>query len=206
MTITYPLDFPDVPFEAMRCRFHFETFGALSRTAGGEMTFQERIGGSLWEAAYTTKPLSEKDFGRWHAFVLALRGNGTFRGYDARRCYPVAYGAATPVTAPSVTAAGGTTISVSGFTNGFILTAGDYISFPWRGSQALVKFLESVTFGAGGSATLEVAPTLLAGGSVPVTATLVRPWCRMKLKPGSWQGDRTVKDSVSFEAIQTLGV
>jgi hypothetical protein len=206
MTLSYPLEFPDQPFEAARCRFHFETFGTMSRTQGGEITFQEHIGGSLWEASYTTKPLNERNYGRWHAFALGLRGNGTFMGYDPRRCYPIAYGISTPVTAPTITAAGGKTISVSGFTNGFQLIAGDYISFPWRGTQALVKFVESVTFGAGGNAVIEIAPALLADGSVPVAGTLVKPWCYMKIKPGSWQGDRSILDAITFEAIQTVGV
>lgn len=204
MALSYPLDFPDQPFAAARCRFHFETFGTMSRSQGGEVTFQEHIGGSLWEAVYTTKPLNEASFGKWHAFVLGLRGNGTFKGYDPRRCYPIAYGSTTPVTAPTVTAAGGNSVSLSGLTSGFKITAGDMLSFPWRGTQALVKFLETVT--ASGSATIETAPTLIGGGTVPVTGTLVKPWCLMKIKPGSWQGDRTIKDAVTFEGIQTMGV
>jgi hypothetical protein len=206
MALTYPLEFPDQPFAAQRCRFSYETFGAMSRTQGGTITFQEFIGGSLWEAFYQTKPLNERNYGRWHAFVLGLRGNRSFKAYDPRRCQPIAYTAATlPSFTPNVTAAGGNSISVSGFPAGFIITAGDYISFPWRNAQALVKFLEGATIGGGGTGIFEVGPTLLAGGTVPVAATVVRPWCYMKYKPGSLQPERSLLDPISFEAIQTMG-
>lgn len=207
MTISYPMTLPDTPtFAAQRCRFHYEIFGAMSRTSGGEMTFQEMAGGSLWEAFYQTKFLSERDYGRWHAFFLGTRGNKTFKGYDPRRQYPIAYTSATmPSFTATVTAAGGQSISVAGFPPGFNITAGDYISFPWRGTQALVKFLEAVAVGGGGTATIETGPSLIAGGTVPVTGELIRAWCYMKTKPGSWQGERSIVDAVSFEAIQTMG-
>ena len=216
MAITYPRVFPDEPFEPMQCVFDREPLGALSRSAIGRVAFQEFVGGGLWQAHYETKALSERDYGRWHAWKLSLRGNFTFRGYDPRRCYPIAYGlrlfdltravggAAFDGTV-TVTAAGGGTVSLSGLPNAFSITEGDYVSFQWLGGRHIVKFLEAVNATSGGLITaIAVDPWLRAGGTVPTAGTLIRPWCEMKLIPGSWSAERSVLDPVSFDAIQHL--
>jgi len=92
LPISYPRDFPEVPFQAQRCRFFREPLGSVSRNAAGRTTFQELVGGGLWEAAWTTKPLNEADAAKWRAWVLSLRGPSlTFKGYATRRCYPQAH-------------------------------------------------------------------------------------------------------------------
>lgn len=219
MTITYPREFPDEPFQAMQCRFDREPLGAISRSASGRIAFQEFVGGGLWQAHYQTKPLSETNYGRWHAWKLSLRGNYTFKAYDPRRCYPIAYGPSllnltragggTLDGTVTVTAAGGGTISLSGFPASFTITAGDYISFQWLGGQHLVKFLETMNAnGSGVITSIAVDPWLRADdgspSGVPVTGTLVKAWCEMKILPGSWSGDRSILDPVSFDAVQHL--
>lgn len=220
MAITYPREFPDVPFEPPRCRFDREPTGALSRSASGRLAFQEFVGGGLWEAMYQSKPLNETNYGRWHAWKLSMRGAGrTFKGYDPRRCWPIEYG---PSILTMTRFGGGTfdgTVTVSLVAGetiklgdgalklppSFILRAGDYISFPWLGGQHVVKVLEDNQGNSSGVMTLvTVDPWLRTGGTEPATGTLVRPWCAMKIKPGSWSGDRSVFDPISFEAIQHL--
>lgn len=215
MAISYPREFPDEPFQAMRCSFDREPLGATSRSANGHIAFQEFVGGGLWRAHYETKPLNETNYGRWHAWKLSLRGNYTFKAYDPRRCYPIAYGASLlDLTRAAggafngtvdVTAAGGETISMSGFPAAFTITAGDYISFLWLGGRHVLKFLETVNADGSGIITgITVDPWLRAGGTVPVTGTLIRPWCEMKIVPGTWAGERSILDPVSFDAIQHL--
>lgn len=220
MAITHPRDFPDVPFEAVRCRFDREPLGAMSRSASGRIAFQEFVGGGLWEAMYQSKPLNETNYGRWHAWKLSMRGaSRTFKGYDPRRCWPISYGPSILTMTRfggglfdgtvSLTAAAGELIRMGDgalkLPPGFILVAGDYVSFPWLGGQHVVKVLETNTANSSGLMTdIIVDPWLRTGGTVPVTATLIRPWCEMKIKPGSWSGDRSLLDPVSFEAIQHL--
>jgi len=215
VTITYPIDFPDADVKASRVRFDYAPLGALSRSAGGGITFQESMGGSLWELAMTTGPLNETDYGRWHAWFLSLRGGAqSFKGRDPRRCWPIVYGpnVLSMVRAgggafdgnATVTAVAGSTISLSTLPANYQMGVGDYISFPWLGGQALVKALEPVTGAVDGTLTVTVGPWLRTGGTLPVVAPLVKAWCLMRPKPGSWQGERTVRDPISFEAIQTL--
>lgn len=217
MAISYPRELPAALLKAPRFRFDYEPLGALSQTAGGSLTFQERAGGSLWQMDLTTKGLAASDFVAARAWFRSLRGGAqAFRGYDLRQPFPQAYGPAVlDLTRAAggafdgtctVTAAGGHSLALSGLPAGYHVSVGDYFSFAWRGGQALVESWEDVQAdGSGVCATFEVGPWLAAGGTVPVTATVVRAWCLMRPKPGSWQGVRTARDPVVFEAIQDLG-
>jgi len=216
MTITYPRDFPDADVIATQCTFDYAPLGELSRAAGGGITFQERMGGSLWQLAMTTRLLNETEYGKWHAWFLSLRGGAqSFKGRDPRRCYPLAYGEDVfgldlPGGLPfdglcQVTAVSGDTITLGGLPAAYQVSVGDYISFPWLGGQTLVKALEPITAnGSGVTAAFAIGPWLRTPGAVPVTATLVRAWCLMRPKPGSWKGERSGFMPISFEAIQTL--
>jgi hypothetical protein len=209
MTITYPRDFPDADPAAQRCKFDYTTFGEMSRTAAGAVTFQERMGGSLWELALTTGPLNETNYSRWHAWFLSLRGGQqSFKGRDLRRCYPLAYGKnilGVSDGSCQVTAVAGNTITLGSLPANYILSVGDYISFDWLGGRALVKALEPmVGNSAGNMPAFTIGPWQRTGGTLPAPATFVKAYCLMRPKPGSWSGDRTVHDPVSFEAIQTL--
>jgi hypothetical protein len=209
MTITYPRDFPEADVAATQCNFDYAPLGEISRTAGGAVTFQERMGGSLWELSLTTKPLNETNYSKWHAWFLSLRGgsgNRTFRGRDPRRCWPLAYGPGVLSLFSGdivVTAVTGETITIGGLPSGYQMRVGDYVSFNWLGGRALVKSLEDATAPAG-SLTVAVGPWQRTGGTTPAPGTVVKPWCLMKPKPGSWRGERVGFSPVSFEAIQTL--
>lgn len=217
MTITYPRDFPDADVVATRCVFDYAPLGELSRTQAGAITFQERMGGSLWQLAMTTKPLNETDYGRWHAWFLSLRGGQySFKGRDPRRCYPIAYGVGVlgltvagtglPFSgACQVTAVSGSTISLSGLPANYQMGVGDYVSFDWLGGRALVKALEAATGNSAGVLSgVTVGPWQRTGGTLPASATVVKAWCLMRPKPGSWSGERQGFEPISFEAIQTL--
>lgn len=206
MAITYPRELHSLLTELPRCVFDYEPLGAMSRTAGGMVTFQETAGGSLWRLSLTTKPLKRSEYDSLHAWFLSLRGGAkSFKAYDPHRCFPLAYGPDYPDGAGSVTSVDGDTIDLAALAAGQIVSAGDYISFPYVGGQALVKALETAT--ANGSGVIEgltVGPWQRTGGTLPAVATLVRAWCEMRPVPGTWAGERTGIDPVSFEAIQTL--
>lgn len=223
MTLSFPRTFPVSPSGIItRCNFDYTPVGGFSRALSGQIAFQETVGGTLWELSMTTMGLNSDDFDLWHAWVLSLKRGDTFKGFDPRanRNYPLAYGpgvlsmtraggGAFDGTA-SITAAGGEVISIGSplfLPANYIVTVGDYISFAWLGGQYLVKALETkLANGSGVLANLSVGPWLRTGGTVPVTASLVDPYCLMKLKPGSWSGERPagLYGPVSFEAIQTL--
>lgn len=215
MTISYPRDFPDADIVATECRFDYAPLGEMSRTAAGAITFQERMGGSLWELALTTKPLNETDYGRWHAWFLSLRGGAqSFKGRDPRRCWPIAYGpgvlsltrfSGSPFDGTcDVVSVDGATISLANLPASYQIREGDYVSFAWLGGRALVKALENVTGNSIGQLTVTVGPWQRIGGTTPAAATVVKAWCLMRPKPGSWSGSRRGFEPISFEAIQTL--
>jgi len=216
MAIAYPRDFPDADVIATRCSFDYATLGEMSRTAGGAITFQERMGGSLWQLSMTTKPLNETEYGKWHAWFLSLRGGAqSFAGRDPRRCWPLAYGPGVLLLMRAgggafdgtcnVTAVGGNTITLGNLPASYKVSVGDYISFPWLGGRALVKALEPITANASGvTAAITVGPWLRTPGTVPIVGTLVKAYCLMRPLPGSWQGERALNEPVSFQAIQTL--
>ena len=217
MTITYPRDFPEADVKATACRFDYATLGEMSRTAAGAITFQERMGGSLWELSLTTKPLNETEYGKWHAWWLSLRGGAqSFYGRDPRRCWPLAYGpgvfnltrASTGLPFDGtcqITNVIGDSIALGDLPASYVVSIGDYISFNWLGGRALVKALESITANASGATNaFAVGPWLRTPGTLPASGTLVKAWCLMRPKPGTWQGERTIATPVSFEAIQTL--
>ena len=215
MTITYPRDPHPLIQRVPRLRFDYEPFGAMSRSAGGAIAFQEKAGGSLWELALTTIPLDRREYDGLHAWVLSLKGGRTFKAWDFQRCFPLAYGlGALDLTRHSggafdgtcnVTAAGGATIALGNLPSTYKVTAGDYVSFDWLAGRALVKALEDATAVNGVITGLTVGPWLLGGGTVPVTATLVRAWALFKLKPGSFSADRNGHDATGIEAIQHTG-
>lgn len=217
MAITYPRDFPEADVIATQCRFDYAPLGEMSRTQAGAVTFQERMGGSLWELSMTTKPLNETNYSKWHAWFLSLRGGQqSFMGRDPRRCWPLAYGPGVVdlVRAGSglpfdgtcqVTAVGGDTIQLGNMPANYQVSIGDYISFNWFGGRVLVKALEPMVASSGGNvAAFTIGPWLRTGGVVPVLGTVVRAYCLMRPKPGSWRGERSGFEPVSFEAIQTL--
>lgn len=218
MAITYPRELPNLFLRPPRFSFDYTPLGKLSRTAGGAVAFQEAVGGSLWEMALTTKTLNETEYGQAAAWFRSLRGGAEmFKAYDVRRPWPLHYGPDVLTLqragglgafdgTVSVNAAGGSTVSLRELPGGYRVSEGDYLSFPWRGGRALVVALESAIAGGGGGINgLAVGPWLFASPSeLPVTGTLVRAWCQMRPKPGSWSGERTTRDPVSFEAIQDL--
>lgn len=216
MTITYPRELPEpwASWSPVTVTYELLLAGESSRTSRGETTFLEQVG-SLWTASFTTRPMIESERRKWTAWKDSLRGNMLFYGHDPRRIYPQAYGKSvlslsggTFTGACQVTAAGGTTISLGSLPAGLIITAGDYISFAWLGSRWKVKALETVTANGSGVITgLEVAPWVRAGGTAPASATIVRPYCLMKIAPGTWSAQSTGRLSpISFDAIQDLGV
>jgi hypothetical protein len=214
MTITYPRALHDVFLDKFE-DFDFDHFplGNLSQTASGEISFQEKVGGGVWTLSLATRPLRESEHGAAHAWYLSLRGGArSFKAYDLRRPWPMAYGPSVLSLTRSgggtfdgtctVTAAGGETVSLSGLPAGYRFSEGDYLSFAWLGRQVLVKALQALVANSGGAVTaLSISPWLLAGGAVPVTATLVRAWCLMRPVPRSWNGGR--QKPAAFQAVQS---
>lgn len=215
MALPDPRILPDVLLRPLKFSLNFVPLGAMSRTMGGAISFQEAVGGALWQMSLESRPLNETNYGIAHAFYLSLKGGAkSFKAYDLRRYYPVKYGvgvlgltrALGGAFDGTVTleAAGGGTVSLSRLPAGYTMTAGDYISFPWLGSQRLVKATE--TAGANGSGVLNnisIEPWQLSGGAISVAATLVKAWTLMRPVPGSWSGERANMDSVSFQAIES---
>lgn len=159
-------------------------------TGGGEIIIST-IGVRLWEADVTL--VSEDDPGGADAVLAALQVPGRTFFADARkRPYPFKdptgslLGAASPVIASLP--AGGRSLTLSGLPDGYVLSAGDFLSFT-RGSPLRYEMHQIVT-GAVASVggvvpEFEVVPAIRPGVIVGAAVVLSRPFFRAMLVPGS---------------------
>lgn len=209
-----PRILPNALLRPTRFTFDYEPIGAFSRTLGGQVSFQEKVGGSLWTMSLVSRPMNERDYAEVRAWKSSLHGAAfSFKAYDLRRCNPLEYGSSiltltrfgggTFDGTATLDAVSGNTMTVSGLPAGYIATVGDYFSFPWLGSQRLVQALETKAADSSGVLNgINMAPWLLSGGTTGVTVTMVNAWVLMRMIPGSWSGDRTISDPVAFQAIE----
>jgi hypothetical protein len=133
------------------------------------------------------------DPGAVEAVLSALQVPGrTFMADARKRPYPrndptgSLLGAAAPVIASLP--AGGRSMTLSGLPAGYILRAGDYLSFT-RGSPVRHEMHQIVTDavanGSGVSPEFEVVPGIRPGVTVSTAVVLARPFFRAVLVPGS---------------------
>lgn len=159
-------------------------------TGGGEVIISS-LGSRLWEADVTL--IAQDDPGGIDAVLAALQVPGRTFFADARkRPYPIKdptgsiLGAAIPVIASLP--AGGRSLTLSGLPAGYILSAGDFLSFT-RGSPLRHEMHQIVTdavaSGGGVSAEFEVVPAIRPGVTVSTPVVLARPFCRALIVPGS---------------------
>lgn len=217
MTISFPRDLIE-PFGVRSCVFEPREMQARSGTRGGLLQVVS-LGPTVWQMRYELVVQTEDQAAEWEAWLLSMRGGlKLFKAWHPlrryARNYPSGYGALTrhgggafDGTA-TLTAVGGSldTLTLSTLPSTFQFKVGDMVSFPYTStSQSLHQVVEAAT-ASGGVATIAVEPTVRAGVTTGVTATVDKPWCHAVLDPGAkveWEGPGR-RGRVSISAVQTL--
>lgn len=189
------------------------TGGTQENATGGGEVIIASLGVRLWEADITL--IAADDPGGVEAVLTALQVPGRTFFADARkRPCPIKdptgsiLGAANPVIASLP--AGGLSLTLSGLPAGYVLSAGDYISFT-RGSPLRHEMHQIVTdavaSGGGVSPEFEVVPGIRPGVIVGAAVVLVRPFFRAVMVAGSLKFSpytRGPRQGASFTFRQTL--
>ncbi len=192
MALSFPLALADF---ALQLRVQEVTFDSpenveMSMTGGGEVLTAE-LAPSLWRGAVSLVTATHAQASATAALISLLRPPArTFYIYDHSHPYPAAdptgsvLGAATPAIA-SINA-NARELALKALPAGYVLTAGDYLSFDYGSLRALHRLVEDVTAdGLGDTAEFEVVPHIRTGAAVDAVVTLIRASCKARMVPGS---------------------
>lgn len=193
---------------------HLPDTRQISQTRGGDMLV---AGGAnrLWQGAVTLNPARHDDAGALAARLMRLTEPGaSFLACPVERAGPIAdptgaiLGAATP-TLHSVLAHN-RDLRITGLPAGYVISAGDYLSFAYGSDPVRYAFHQVVTGatanGAGTTPVIEVMPHVRPGFTVGTSIVLVRPFFKAILRQAGYGTMRS--DFVSgrtLEYVQTLG-
>lgn len=179
---------------------------------GGEL-FTAARGPRLWQAEFSLAPAHHADLDRQEARLALLSMPGaSFFAYDPRRTGPfddpdgTILGAATP----SISAASGRDMTITGLPATYSIRRGDYIGFAYGASPtryALHRAVNEVTAVAGVATNVEVVPPIRPATLTGVAVQLIRPTCKMVVVPGSVSygaGAGVITGGATFRATQTL--
>lgn len=185
------------------------------QTGGGEVLVSD-LGPRLWAFDVEVNTRTHAEARKAEALGRALRQAGrSFFAFDPSAAYPSAdrdgaiLGASSPVIA--TLDADNRRMAISGLPGGYVLTRGDLLSFIY-GSPARYALHEVLTEaviadGSGVTPLFEVSPFIRSGAATGAAVTLVRPFCKAVMVPGSFRpGTRraVLTSGFTFSARQTL--
>jgi hypothetical protein len=204
MAVTFPRTDIFAPYYFSAQSFRLVSRQETSTQASGVVRGKD-LGSALWVGDWTTIVLTNADAVAFEAKLNSLDGaTNAFAAGDVRNPYPRLY--ADGVFTDSGTLASVNTnnkaITLAGLASGFTVSAGDYLSFAYGGSQALHQVVETGLV----SAEFEVRPHLRPGFTIGSAVTLKMPTANFTMLPGSiqTQSQGPVDSVVSFKAIQYL--
>ena len=195
------------------CTFYAPASLKISRTRGGAIK-TAKMGERLWTGRATIAPQPHAGAAGQAALVSVLSGPGrSFFAHSLPLYAPIAdptgetLGAATPVI--HTLQAGGREMRISGLPAAYVLTVGDYVSFTYGSDPVRYGFHQVVNTvtadGAGLSPLFEVTPPIRDGAVTSTAVTLVQPFIKAVLVPGSFATARpAVSDGLVIEFVQTL--
>lgn len=213
--ISYPRDIP-AELRINKVKFTLDTDVEISPVRSG-VSIVANLGPSLWMANCSTAVLDEEKLGIVRSFFDTLQLGESFYFYDLLRAYPWAYrkvGFGTLTVSASPFSGSGKIddvpntkqIALKALPIGFILSAGDYLSFAYGGSQALHRIAAGGVAGGDGKLTVEVRPTVRPGWTANTDVAFRNPSAEMVVIPKTYDEDIDVSLSgtVSFQATQVL--
>ena len=217
MTLTFPLTrsafFDLLPIQQMS--FDCPEQLQQSRTGDGSVLTAD-LGARLWRGDVQLGPMTRSEAAQVRALLDVLRGAGrSFMASDLAAPRPLAdpdlsfLGTAAPVL--HTIGADSRTLRVAGLPAGYVLSAGDLLSFSYGVSptrHALHRVVsEAIADGTGLTPLFEVTPHIRPGAAAGAAVTLDRPSCKAVLVPGSVDVGatrRTLIEGVRFSFMQTL--
>lgn len=170
--------------------FYLHRARSKSVSRGGTIR-QSTSGPERWKATVSLRPAEHATSIGAEVDIGQLRGVGEFEAYDPRRAYPLADPTGSILGAASVVIASvgvdNRSLALSGLPAGYVLTKGDYLSYPRSGGRlAYVRLMESVTAsGLGVTAEFDVEPFLPSGTVTGAAVTLKKGRGQFIITPGS---------------------
>ncbi|MCU0826659.1 MAG: hypothetical protein MUE52_04475 [Tabrizicola sp.] len=217
MPLTYPLalaDFADIlPISSLS--FHLPEQVVMSRNGKGEVLTAD-VGERLWQGRMTLGRLTRAEAGRPEVLIELVRGGAqhSFLIYDRHRTNPRLdpQGAILGASAVTILALGGDAreLSLAGLPAGYVLSAGDHLSFAYgSGLQALHRIVTTTVTasGAGQTPLFEVIPAIRPGAVAGASVQLKKAYCKAVAMPGSIEEAvrfSTLSEGMSFDWVQTL--
>lgn len=190
--------------------------GTQHNNLGGGEVLKSEVAPPLWNGRISLAPMKARPAAEVLGLLEALALPGrAFKAFRPNQHGPAAdpLGAAISGFSPVIDTVdyNAATLRLSGLPAGYVLTAGDFLSFSYGTSpvrQALHRVLETVTAdGAGLSPAFQVHPHIRPGAPVGGAVTLVRPWCKAVLVPGSVNPGSTagnLTSGIEFSFRQSL--
>ena len=184
MALVFPRALPS-PHRVATVSFVIDRVLAASRARGGVVQVSER-GRSLWRCALTTTPLTGPQFEAWRAWLDSMRGGlNTFLCFDTQRCRPQAYPGSgwsllrfdgTPFDGTAtITAAAAYSVELAALPAGYVVTAGDVMSWAWRSTRTYHRVVEGGIADGAGQVSVQVEPDIPTDEGVPGVVKLERP-------------------------------
>ena len=186
-----------------------------TQNGGGEVLVSD-LGPRLWRGSVKLAPDTFDGQRAAQALAQSLRTRGrTFFLSPWKSQYPAAdpdgsiLGAATPsLKSPT---GGSDVVTLQGLPVGYDLRAGDYFSFAYGASPTRYAlhqiFAVSGAADAAGELQVQVVPAIRLGAADGAAVTLVKPFCKAIIRPGSFKASEiglAGADGFSFEFQQTL--
>lgn len=160
---------------------------------GSGQTLSAQMGPSLWQATVNLHKRYHEDMAEVEALVqMLIDRSETFYLYDPRKVYPKMDPTGSVLTGytPKVYSSSPSQIILKDLPAGFVISTGDFMSFPYAGGGriALHRAVETVTVdGTGMTPAFDVVPFIQAGLTAETVVSLIKPVMRCAITPGSFQ-------------------
>ncbi len=199
-----------------QAKFDLTESVAANRQGSGEV-LTHKTGVSLWAGSISLRSHRIADAEAIKAKVSVLRRPGFAffiepYGKEFPRLDPT--GSILGVSTPTIQSVAGNNrdLTIQGLPVGYVLSPGDYLSFPYTvasiGRTALHQIVVGGTANGSGVATVEVTPLLRTGAVAGLAVTLKHPICKAVVEPGSFEpgtmSNRRWTQEMSFGFRQTL--
>ncbi|AXQ94020.1 hypothetical protein LV780_09555 [Cereibacter azotoformans] len=194
MAYTFPLTRADffAGLTIETCTFDLPEVVEISRTAAGEVLTAD-LGPRLWRGRITLPFLTHAEAEAVKAKLHLVRGGGaSLLVYPPQKPAPVIdpTGAVLGGASPAINAlSANREMKLEGLPVGYRISEGDFLSFAYGSNPTRRALHQAVTAGtASGSGItnfFEVVPAIRPGAAIGAAVTLIKPYCKAVVIPGS---------------------
>lgn len=219
MAYPFPLSRADFQrtLKITEARFHDPVQQETSGLGSGQF-LRADIGPQLWRGTAKLAPEYHDDAQAIEAMLSILsRAGASFFVFDPRRIGPrndpdgstLTLAQATPTIASI--AGNNREMSIDGLPAGYVLAAGDMLSFEYTSGGVTLYALHRIVTGdtadgTGDTGLMEVTPPIRPGATASTEVELIRPYCKAVLVSAGYGNIRpSVDPGGEIEFVQTLG-